>query len=297
MINLNNHHHKLLLLQFLVHVGSIVGLIVYWDPIWLLVSLLGKYLIANIGAEIGYHRFVCHKSFKTTPFMEGVLLLLGTFSILGSAIGWAANHRVHHRNSDGPGDPHPASDGWRTWFWIGTNTKSTISPMVVKDLLTKKMYVLQRKYYFTFIYVTYALVGLISMKFLVYFFLVVGPLSLLGGGLLNVVCHKWGYRNFETNDTSKNNFWVNLYSQFSGQGLHNNHHMYPSRWNNKVKSWEIDLSSKVIDLIRTKEDDSQMACSCGRSPTGLCIGWHTLTEEVFQQKLAKFQEKNVDIKQ
>ena len=24
-----------------------------------------------------------------------------------------------------------------------------------------------------------------------------------------------------------------------------------------------------------------MACSCGRSPTGLCVGWHSLTEEKY----------------
>ena len=27
-------------------------------------------------------------------------------------------------------------------------------------------------------------------------------------------------------------------------------------------------------------------CGCGRSPTGNCIGWHELTEEEFQKKLA-----------
>tara|TARA_Y100000310_G_scaffold57377_1_gene52572 strand:- start:331 stop:501 length:171 start_codon:yes stop_codon:yes gene_type:complete len=25
-------------------------------------------------------------------------------------------------------------------------------------------------------------------------------------------------------------------------------------------------------------------CSCGRSPTGLCIGWHSLTEEKYKEK-------------
>ena len=24
-----------------------------------------------------------------------------------------------------------------------------------------------------------------------------------------------------------------------------------------------------------------MTCSCGRSPTGLCVGWHGLTEEKY----------------
>ena len=32
-------------------------------------------------------------------------------------------------------------------------------------------------------------------------------------------------------------------------------------------------------------------CGCGRSPTGYCIGWHSLTEEEYQQKLSE-QEAN-----
>jgi hypothetical protein len=29
-------------------------------------------------------------------------------------------------------------------------------------------------------------------------------------------------------------------------------------------------------------------CGCGRSPTGRCCGWHALTEEAYQAKLAEF---------
>ena len=31
-------------------------------------------------------------------------------------------------------------------------------------------------------------------------------------------------------------------------------------------------------------------CSCGRSPTGLCIGWHSLTEEKYKEKKKKYEE-------
>ena len=33
-------------------------------------------------------------------------------------------------------------------------------------------------------------------------------------------------------------------------------------------------------------------CGCGRSPTGNCIGWHELTEEEFQEKLAIYEASN-----
>jgi hypothetical protein len=33
-------------------------------------------------------------------------------------------------------------------------------------------------------------------------------------------------------------------------------------------------------------------CGCGRSPTGDCIGWHGLSEEEFQKRLAEYQQAN-----
>ena len=31
-------------------------------------------------------------------------------------------------------------------------------------------------------------------------------------------------------------------------------------------------------------------CSCGRSPTVLCIGWHALTKEEYEKKKKKYEE-------
>ena len=33
-------------------------------------------------------------------------------------------------------------------------------------------------------------------------------------------------------------------------------------------------------------------CGCGRSPTGKCIGWHSLSEEDYKKKLAEYEAKN-----
>ena len=32
-------------------------------------------------------------------------------------------------------------------------------------------------------------------------------------------------------------------------------------------------------------------CTCGRSPTGQCIGWHRLTEEQYQEKKLEYEQK------
>jgi hypothetical protein len=41
--------------------------------------------------------------------------------------------------------------------------------------------------------------------------------------------------------------------------------------------------------MQVKEDDEVGKCGCGRSPTGKCIGWHGLSEEVFREKLAVWE--------
>ena len=31
-------------------------------------------------------------------------------------------------------------------------------------------------------------------------------------------------------------------------------------------------------------------CSCGRSPTGLCVGWHRLTKEEYEKKKIEYEK-------
>ncbi|NDA07918.1 MAG: hypothetical protein EBZ18_00720 [Alphaproteobacteria bacterium] len=37
-------------------------------------------------------------------------------------------------------------------------------------------------------------------------------------------------------------------------------------------------------------------CGCGRSPTGKCVGWHSLTEEQFAEKKAAWEAKQAEKK-
>ena len=53
-----------------------------------------------------YHRYFSHKTFKTSRFMQFVLALLGLSCTQKGPLWWAAHHRIHHKHSDGPEDPH-----------------------------------------------------------------------------------------------------------------------------------------------------------------------------------------------
>jgi stearoyl-CoA desaturase (delta-9 desaturase) len=75
------------------------------------------YIPIGLGVTVGFHRLLTHRSFKTSPFLRGVLAALGSAAIEGPVISWVADHRKHHAYSDRPGDPHsPHVDhggGWR----------------------------------------------------------------------------------------------------------------------------------------------------------------------------------------
>ena len=36
---------------------------------------------------------------------------------------------------------------------------------------------------------------------------------------------------------------------------------------------------------------NQNGCGCGRSPTGKCIGRHSLSEEDYKKKLSEYEQK------
>jgi stearoyl-CoA desaturase (delta-9 desaturase) len=68
------------------------------------------------------------------------------------------------------------------------------------------------------------------------------------GVIINWFAHKYGEVNFETDNTSKNLFKVDLLMM--GEGYHNNHHKYPSRANFAARKGEFDMIYPVIKLLK-----------------------------------------------
>ena len=65
--------------------------------------------------------------------------------------------------------------------------------------------------------------------------------------LVNSVAHRWGYRSYETEDQSRNNFIVALLT--NGEGWHNNHHAAPRACSQGHRWWEIDISYYEIRIL------------------------------------------------
>ena len=57
----------------------------------------------------------------------------------------------------------------------------------------------------------------------------------------------------------------------------------------------MEVRSVITDGINdgtsvTGGDTSMGKCSCGRSPTGLCVGWHALKKEDYEKNKKKYEE-------
>jgi stearoyl-CoA desaturase (delta-9 desaturase) len=67
-------------------------------------------------------------------------------------------------------------------------------------------------------------------------------------GVVNGLGHWWGYRNFESNDTSTNlTPWGFV---IGGEELHNNHHAFPSSSKFALRKWEFDIGWAAIRLFQ-----------------------------------------------
>ena len=66
--------------------------------------------------------------------------------------------------------------------------------------------------------------------------------------LVNSASHMFGYKNYETTDDSRNNWFVAIIAY--GEGWHNNHHAYQRAANYGHRWWEIDTTYQTIRLLR-----------------------------------------------
>jgi len=56
-----------------------------------------------------------------------------------------------------------------------------------------------------------------------------------------------------------------------------------------ARNYPFQQISDIITKWEMKKFEKE-ACTCGRSPTGNCIGWHKLTEENYRKSLAHYNK-------
>ena len=51
------------------------------------------------------------------------------------------------------------------------------------------------------------------------------------------------------------------------------------------------IQKSFFDVLNVKNLEIIMSCSCGRSPTGKCVGWHNLSEQDYRSKKVAWEAK------
>jgi sn-1 stearoyl-lipid 9-desaturase len=237
----------------LIHIGALFALFpgnFSWKAVGLVVLL--HWITGGLGITLGWHRLVSHRSFQTPKWLEYLLVFCGALSAEGGVIHWVGLHRIHHLHSDTDPDPHDSNKGfwWSHMGWMFYEIPSHADiPRFTKDIADDPVYKFLQDY---FVLVQIAL-GLLLLALGGWPFVVWGVFVRLVvvfhcTWFVNSATHKFGYRTFESNDRSKNCWWVALLTY--GEGWHNNHHAYQYSARHGMKWWEIDLTWITIQFLQ-----------------------------------------------
>lgn len=101
------------------------------------VALFLHWVTGALGVTMGWHRLISHRSFEVPKWLEYFLMFCGTLSCQAGPVDWVGMHRIHHKYSDTPADPHDSNKGfWWShvgWMFFEIPAKEEASKMV-KDI-------------------------------------------------------------------------------------------------------------------------------------------------------------------
>jgi stearoyl-CoA desaturase (delta-9 desaturase) len=242
-----------------------------WSSVWVMV--VGVFVFGYLGINLCYHRLLTHKGLVCPKWLEHVFAVLAVCCMQDTPARWVGIHRWHHVKSDESDDPHTPLAGlaWGHVGWVFLKNdqidRYTIYTRFAKDILRDPFYKRLE---------TTARYPLIIVASWGLFFSVGFAIELLWGGSfvqaiqfglslliwgvfvrtvvvwhvtwsVNSLAHVFGYRNYDTSDDSRNNWFVALMTL--GEGWHNNHHADARSSRHGHRWFEIDLTFSVIQLL------------------------------------------------
>jgi stearoyl-CoA desaturase (delta-9 desaturase) len=196
------------------------------------------------GVTGGYHRYFAHRTYKTSRVFQFLLAFLAVSSSQKGVLWWAGHHRVHHKLSDQDGDMHsPVQRGF--WYshvgWLFAAESQDSRYDKIQDFAKyPELRWLDRNWLFPPVFVGALCLYFGGARGLFTGFLLSTALLWHITFTINSLSHVFGKRRFETDDDSRNNWFLGLLTL--GEGWHNNHHHYQSSARNGFYWWEIDVT-------------------------------------------------------
>ena len=266
-----------------IHLAGIAGLV--WIvlnpslPTLLMTAVL--YVACGLGITAGYHRLFAHRTYSPVAPVRWALLAFGAATFQNSALSWSADHRAHHADTDGAGDPHAVTRG--AWFahvgWLFRRREASADVTRLTDLAAVSSIRLQHRFYvFIAIGVGLLLPTVIAAQW-------GDPWGgLLVGGFLrtavmlqatfcvNSLAHLIGKRRYDTRSSARDSVVTALIT--FGEGYHSFHHRFPFDYRNGPRWWQYDPGKWLIwtlgrlhlaDRIRTVSVASRMRAAASAS--------------------------------
>lgn len=208
--------------------------------------------ITIIGVTVYFHRCQAHRALDLHSGLSNFFRFWVWFTTTMSTKEWVAVHRKHHSYAETEDDPHsPQIHGISALFLKGvsmyrneTKNEDTIERFgrgTPDDTFYRRFKELG----------VIVCLFLDVMLFGVPGFLIWGiqmlTMPVLATGVINGIGHYWGYRNFETEDASRNVLPIGLF--IGGEEFHNNHHAFAASAKLSVKWWEFDIGWMYIKLF------------------------------------------------
>lgn len=202
------------------------------------------------------HRSQAHRGVDFHPLIAHFFRFWAWLTTAMVTRQWVAVHRKHHAKVETEEDPHsPMVFGIKRVFWQGVE----LYRVAASDKATEEKYGrgtpddwIERNLYARFPEAGPTLLALVSIALFGFWGLAIWAIQMLwipfwAAGFVNGLGHWWGYRNFESSDTSTNlspwGLWI------GGEELHNNHHAFPSSAKFALRRFEVDIGWVVIRLL------------------------------------------------
>jgi stearoyl-CoA desaturase (delta-9 desaturase) len=213
-----------------------------------------------------YHRYFSHRAFKTSRGAQLIFALLGSMSVQRGPLWWAAHHRQHHAASDKEEDVHSPIARSFIWSHIGWITSSKNMPTNYDKVRDFESYPeLRFINRFDWIMPAVLFVGLAILgnylrdirpdlgtsgaQLVVWGFFISTALLFHATSSINSLAHCLGYRRYNTDDNSRNNAILALFT--FGEGWHNNHHKFAHCARQGFAWWEIDITYGGLLILQT----------------------------------------------
>ena len=230
----------------------------------ILIFFVAHWYLSLFSQTFFQHRYAAHCAFSMTRGWERVFFIFAYITQGSSYMSprvYAIMHRIHHAFTDTEHDPHsPSYDkNLFTMMWRTSLTYVDImyGRLKVEERFTKNVpdwrwfdrwgNTWASRIMWSAFYVAFYLYFAPSAWWyiLIPIHIAMGPIH---GVVINWFAHKYGNVNFETDNTSRNLFKIDLL--MLGEGYHNNHHKFPSRTNFAARKGEFDPCYPVIAVLK-----------------------------------------------